>query len=357
MTHLSCAIYLLSIFNRTIAMDDMSKVIESPALATKGLISLIKNKKDNPYTAYDLKFIQQKIKNNADVNHPFILNMKPVSQEITPLEAAILYDQGDLASILIQAGANTVDYKTTLDDMSKVIEPPNLATKGLISLIADKKDILYTSHDVALIQQKIKNGADVNCIFQLDGQELRPIELAVKYNQNFLVALLINAGAYVEVPLEDVEPEYCYKAIDYCKDNIPLFADLLAARTSVNTKNLEGDPLLHGVLLSNDSDETLKQKICWLIFHNANPEQQNDEGDTAFDIANDESFFADQETRQNLEELLRARHPQYNQFFQDQAQKISAFKLVKNRILAEPLSEKELDSLELLMKARKPETN
>lgn len=115
------------------------------------------------------------------------------------------------------------------------------------------------TNDVALVNQGIAGGGDVNCS---NLQGVTPLLIAVKNLNSALVGILLKAGANANAVSADSSP--VHEAVR--KNNIPILTQILDGGGKVNSTTPDGKTPLHIAVQSNQVD-----MIQFLLSRGADP--------------------------------------------------------------------------------------
>ncbi|MCL5875818.1 MAG: hypothetical protein M1114_05085 [Candidatus Dependentiae bacterium] len=223
-------------------------------------------------------------------------------------------------------------HASTLSAAFGPIEPPRKALMRIMDTLAKyskgryPKDVMKSTEKIIRIY---KDHLDMP-LTVLDRPPLTCLALAVEKQQSDIVESLLRRGASVKpIPVTSIPRASIGHAIEYCQpEDINIFATLLEADEDVtgtiNSQKRDGSTILHDVLFSADdvgNKDIIKIKACLLMYYGANPEIEDydDNPLTAFDIAEEESFFPNENDREDLINILQkntSRGSYYTHFLQ-----------------------------------------
>jgi len=184
------------------------------------------------------------------------------------------------------------------------------ATSSLGRFMASKIYKEYTAEDLALIKKKIKAGANVNQLFQIDHpyKAYTPLAMAVQSNSPEVAKELIIAGADVNNDTNFGMGHKGSRAIDFCDDlfwenTVPIFELLLQEGTDINQQDQYGNTVLHRII-QHSTYEKMTLKLALLMQYGANSNVKNFKGQTAFDLLKEENQHLDAEAIAQYGDLL-----------------------------------------------------
>lgn len=186
------------------------------------------------------------------------------------------------------------------------------ATNSLGRFMASKIYKEYTAEDLALIKKKIKAGANVNQLFQIDHhyKACTPLAMAVQSNSPEVAKELIIAGADVNNDTNFGMGHKGSRAIDFCDDlfwenTVPIFELLLQEGTDINQQDQYGNTVLHRIILYGSTETmALKLKLALLMQYGANSNIKNFKRQTSFDLLKEEKQHLDAEAIAQYKDLL-----------------------------------------------------
>jgi len=225
-------------------------------------------------------------------------------------------------------------HASTVSAASGPIETPEKALMRIMDTLTEYGKGSYPKDVMKMITTTIDiNKEHLNTPLLIEKKFCRApltcLALAVENQQSAIVESLLEHGASVKpIPVTSIPVARIGHAIEYCQpEDIDIFATLLAADEDVtgtiNSQRRDGT-ILHDVLLvTDDVDDVdiIKRKACLLMYYGANSEIEDEEDEhTAFDIAEDESFFPNENDREDLINILQkntSRGSYYTRFLQE----------------------------------------